>query len=494
VSPANNRPSLPGLVASVAIILLPVLACCQANPEPSADMQVTTSCSWTADGEGTHNRFGYAVGAAGDVDGDGYDDVIIGGDQYKEFTGRVYVYAGGSTGLSASPIFVATGEDVNNHFGYTVGAAGDVNGDGYDDVIAGAYHYANFRGRAYVYTGGSDGLAEPPSFVLTGDGPDDYFGRSVATAGDVDGDGYDDVIVGAQAYEESTGRAYVYAGGPAGLSASPIFVVTGEGPSSSFGQSVGTAGDVDGDGYDDVIVGAHGHDHGTGRIYVYAGDGSGLKARPIFVGTGKGRGDRYGFAVGAAGDVNGDGYSDVIVGAYGVGEGTGQVYVYAGGPEGLGARPAFTATGEVAGDSFGRSVGTAGDVNGDGYDDVIIGARNHDGNTGRVYLYAGGAGGLDAAPSLIFDGKEPNSWYGHAVGMAGDVDGDGHMEVLVGAYGYGEWTGRAYVPCTLGDADGAAATEDDYAYIDDREYGLVILLFFPYGTYLPSALRNDQQP
>jgi hypothetical protein len=386
------------------------------------------------------------VGTAGDVDGDGYDDVIVGGDQYKEFTGRAYVYAGGPSGLSARPIFVATGEDVNNHFGYAVGTAGDVNGDGYDDLIVGAYHHANFRGRAYIYTGESDGLAEPASIVLAGEGPDDYFGRSVATAGDVNGDGFDDVIVGAQAYDESTGRAYVYAGGPSGLSAKPVFVITGEGPSSSFGQSVATAGDVDGDGYDDIIVGAHGYDHGTGRIYVYGGDGGALKASPIFVVTGKGRGERYGFATGTAGDVNGDGYSDVIVGAYGAREGRGQVYVYSGGPQGLGIRPAFTTTGEVAGDWFGRSVGMAGDVNGDGYDDVIVGAPNHDHNRGRVYLYAGGPGGLNAAPLLTLDGTDPNSWYGHAVGLAGDVDGDSLGEVIIGAYGHGDWTGSACVP------------------------------------------------
>ena len=445
----RNSPSLPRLLVSVALIFLPLLTCCQTNQESNVDVPVNAPCSWMAGGEGTHHRFGYAVGTAGDVNGDGYDDVIVGGDQYKEFTGRVYVYLGSYSGLGDSPTFVATGEDVNNHYGYAVGTAGDINGDGYDDVIVGAYHHANFQGRAYVYIGSSDGLVEPASFVLDGEGPGDYFGRSVATAGDVNGDGYDDAIVGAQAYDRSTGRAYLYAGGPTGLSASPAFVVTGQGPSDSFGQSVGSARDVDGDGYDDVIVGAHSFDNGTGRIYVYAGDSSGLKANPIFVATGRGRGDRYGFSVGAAGDANGDGYSDIIVGAHGVGDGIGSVYVYAGGPEGLGARPIFTATGEVAGDWFGHSVGTAGDVDGDGYDEIVVGARNHDGNTGRVYLYAGGALGLDATPLFIFDGRELNSWFGHAVGTAGDIDGDGNAEVIVGAYGHGEWTGQAYVPCTV---------------------------------------------
>jgi hypothetical protein len=445
----KHRSLVPIILVSVALILLPLLSCRQVGQESSLDETAHARCSWLANGEGTHHRFGYAVGTAGDVNGDGYDDVIVGGDQYKEFTGRVYVYHGGARGLDGSPAFVGTGENVNNHYGYAVGTAGDINGDGFNDVIAGAYHHANFRGRAYLYLGSSDGLAEPASFVLDGEGPDNYFGRSVATAGDVNGDGYDDIIVGAQAYDRSTGRAYLYAGGPTGLSASPAAVLSGEGPSDSFGQSVGTAGDVNGDDYDDVIVGAHSVNNGTGRIYVYAGSGSGLKPIPSSVITGQGQGDRLGFSVGTAGDVNGDGYSDVIAGAYGVSEGKGSVYVYAGGPEGLDARPILTATGEVAGDWFGHSVGTAGDLDGDGYDEIVVGARNHDGNTGRVYLYAGSALGLDAAPLFIFDGQALNSWFGHSVGTAGDIDGDGHAEAIVGAYGHGEWTGRAYVPCTV---------------------------------------------
>jgi hypothetical protein len=391
------------------------------------------------------------VDAAGDVDGDGYADVIIGGDRYKQFTGRAYVYAGSPTGLSTSPVFVATGESVNNHFGYSVAGAGDVDGDGYSEVIVGAYHQANFRGRVYVYTGGREGLTASPSLILSGEAPDHYFGRSVAMAGDVNGDGYSDVIVGAPVYDQSTGRAYVYAGGPAGLSADPVFVATGESRSDSFGLPVGTAGDVDGDGYDDIIAGAHGYDQGRGRIYVYAGGPNGLRDGPIWVATGDNPGDRFGFAAGTAGDMTGDGYAEIIVGAYGVSEGRGQIYIYAGGPTGLGAQPLLIATGEIAGDWFGRAVGTAGDVNGDGFDDAIAGAPNHEGNTGRVYVFAGSAHDLETRPILTFDGTARNSWYGYAVSTAGDVDGDGQAEVIIGAYGHHNWTGRAYVPCTPGD-------------------------------------------
>ena len=447
MSPGCGKKVRRRLVISEMCILGLVLVGCQTNREPGTAQPVTDTCSWTAGGEGVHNNFGLAVGTAGDVDGDGYADVIIGGDRYKQFTGRAYVYAGGPGGLDAGPVFVATGETVNNHFGYAAGTAGDVNGDGYDDVIVGAYHHANFQGRAYLYTGSSEGLAGAPHTILSGEGPDHYFGRSVATAGDVNGDGYHDVMVGAQAYDRNSGRVYLYGGGPAGLNTGPLAVVAGEGPSSSLGQSVGTAGDVNGDGLDDIVAGAHGYKQGTGRIYVYAGDGRGLRADPVLVVTGHAPGERFGFAVGTAGDVNGDGFSEVIAGAHGARGDRGQVYVYSGGPAGPDARPAFTATGEVTGDWFGRAVGTAGDVNGDGYDDVIVGAPNHNGNTGRVYVFAGSAAGLQAVPFLVFDGTEANGWYGHAVGTAGDVNGDGRAEMIAGAYGYNEWTGRAYVLC-----------------------------------------------
>jgi hypothetical protein len=429
----------------VALLLVFFVAACKDFDKPDTDYALASSAAWTASGEAKENRFGYAVRTAGDVNGDGYDDVIVGADRYKEFTGRAYVYPGGPSGLSASPVLTATGETVNNHFGYAVGAAGDVNGDGFDDVVIGAYHHGNFRGRVYVYAGRASGLRDIPLSVVSGEGPDGYFGRSVGTAGDVNGDGYDDVIVGAQAYDRSTGRVYVYAGGPEGLSADPIFVATGEGPADSFGQSVGAAGDVNGDGYDDIIIGAHGYESGMGRAYIYVGAPGGLDPNLFPTTTGEGVGDHFGYAVGPAGDVNGDGYDDVIIGAYGFNDDTGRAYVYAGGAEGLGITPIFMATGDTPGLWFGRSVWAAGDVNGDGYDDVIVGAQNYEDNTGRIHLYGGGSGGLGTEPLLVATGEVPNSWFGQAVGTAGDVNGDGYVDVIVGAYGFGEWTGRAYV-------------------------------------------------
>ena len=441
---------LPGWGMSVALPLVLFLIACHNFDTPATDGALASSAAWTATGEGKENRFGYAVSAAGDVNGDGYDDVIIGADRYKAFTGRAYVYAGGPQGLGASPVLTATGETVNNHFGYAVGAAGDVNSDGFGDVVIGAYHHSNFRGRVYVYAGGPGVLEESPLSVVAGEGPDSYFGRSVGAAGDVNGDGYEDVIVGAYAYDRGTGRAYVYAGGPGGLSPDPIFVATGEGPADSFGQPVGAAGDVNGDGQADIVIGAHGYDSGRGRVYVYMGAPGGLDPNLVLTLTGEEQGDRFGYAVGRAGDVNGDGYDDVIVGAYGFNNDAGRAYVYAGDAEGLGATPVFVATGDKPALWFGRSVAAAGDANGDGYGDVIVGAEGYEGNTGRIHVYGGGSSGMGAEPLLVATGEAPNSWFGHAVGTAGDVNGDGHDDLIIGAYGVGEWAGRAYVYLGIG--------------------------------------------
>jgi hypothetical protein len=347
--------------------------------------------------------------------------------------------------LDTSPDWMATGEGDNNHFGYSVDTAGDVNGDGYDDIIVGAYHYQEFTGRVYVYAGNAHGLSATPVFTITGDGPNIYFGRSVGAAGDVNGDGYDDVIVGAQAYDHWTGRAYVYAGSPSGLGATPIFTADGEGPSNSFGRSVGAAGDVNGDGYSDVVVGAPGYGDFEGRIYVYAGSADGLGAAPTFTATGEEANGRFGYSAGTAGDVNGDGYDDLIVGANGQSQNTGWVYAYAGSSTGLSATPIFTATGEGEYNHFGYSVSAAGDTNGDGYDDVIVGAYHYNDSTGRAYVYPGNANGLGITPIFSATGEGPASSFGRSVGTAGDVNGKGHAALVIGACGYENYTGRAYL-------------------------------------------------
>ena len=429
----------------VLVLTLALFLAHHRHPYSSTFAPLDASPDWITTGEGEASHFGYSVRTAGDVNGDGYADIVVGADRYKQWTGRIYVYLGNASGLSATPVFTATGEGGNNHFGYAVDTAGDVNGDGYDDLIVGAYHYKEFSGRVYVYAGNANGLGATPIFTVTGEGPGIYFGRSVGAAGDVNGDGYDDVIVGAQAYDRWTGRVHVYAGSPSGLGAAPIFTASGEGPSNSFGRCAGTAGDVNGDGYSDIFVGAHGYGDFQGRVYVYTGSAGGLGAAPAFMATGEEANGHLGYSAGTAGDVNGDGYDDLIVGADGQSRNTGRVYVYAGSASGLSAIPIFAATGEAERNHFGYSASTAGDTNGDGYDDVIVGAYQYNHATGRVYVYPGNADGLSITPIFFATGEGSATSFGRSVGTAGDVNGKGHADLVVGALGYDDYTGRAYV-------------------------------------------------
>src|SRR6185436_13962537 len=135
-------------------------------------------------GEAASSFFGYSVATAGDVNGDGYSDVVIGAYGNATSTGKAYLYLGGVSGLSAAASWTAVGEGVSNFFGYSVATAGDVNGDGRSDVVVGAYGNATSTGKAYLYLGGASGLASTASWTAAGEAASNFFGSSVATAGD----------------------------------------------------------------------------------------------------------------------------------------------------------------------------------------------------------------------------------------------------------------------------------------------------------------------
>jgi hypothetical protein len=412
-----------------------------------------TSPAWTAAGGQDGANFGYSVATAGDVNGDGYSDIIIGAYHYdngETDEGRAFVYLGSASGLTTSPAWTAEGDQFEALFGASVASAGDVNGDGYSDVIVGAELYDSGEtneGQAFVYLGSASGLAASPAWTAGSGQPGARFGASVATAGDVNGDGYADLIVGASEYsngQDVEGRAYVYLGSASGPSASPAWTAEGNQTWAYFGGSVASAGDVNGDGYADVIVGAHEYRNGQsgeGRAFVYLGSASGLGVVAAWTAESDQVGAFFGKSVAAAGDVNGDGYGDVIVGAYSYDYGQsdeGRAFVYHGSATGLGVSPAWTAEVNVASASFGWSVGTAGDVDGDGYADVIIGAYAFNDGTqtaeGRAFIYGGSASGLGGSPALTVEGGQTGAFLGHSVGTAGDVNGDGYADVIVGAY------------------------------------------------------------
>lgn len=405
--------------------------------------------------------FGTSVASAGDINGDGYSDVIIGAflfDDENINEGRAFVYYGSATGLSVIP--GSTPDDANqgsSGFGFSVACAGDVNGDGYSDVIIGAYLYNdnfNQEGKAFVYYGSAVGLSTTPDST-----PDDadqltaHFGDNVSSAGDVNGDGYSDVIITADEYDDGVngneGRAFVYHGSPDGLSYSPINTPDdADQLDAQFGVSVASAGDVNGDGYSDVIIGAWVYDDAgntnEGRAYVYHGSASGLSATPNWIGDDADQANAlFGETVASAGDVNGDGYSDVIIGADNYDDGPnsneGRAFVYHGSASGLSAAPDWVGDdADQANAFFGVSLNSAGDVNGDGYGDVIVGAigMTDGGNPseGKAYVYHGSASGLSTSPnSTPDDADQANAWFGWSVASAGDVNGDGYSDVIIGA-------------------------------------------------------------
>ena len=438
---------------------------------------LSTAPAWIETSGDAGVVLGWSVATAGDVNGDGYDDVIVGVPRYdndQPEEGIAFLYAGGPDGPSANPAWTVRSNQAYAWFGTTVGSAGDVNGDGYDDVIVGASRYdaeARDEGAAFVYQGGPTGVVTTTAWLAhPTDQPDARFGIAVSTAGDVNGDGFSDVLITANGYdaeEPNEGAAFVYHGGPTGLASEPAWAVHPTDQAyANFGRSAATAGDVNRDGYSDVVVGApwydtDGTDEGRdrGAAFLYLGSAGGLSAEADWATTGESRETKLGIAISTAGDVNRDGYSDVIVGAYQYTQilhvtpwREGAAFTWYGGPAGLADSTAdWVATSGQKEAKFGLAVSTAGDVNGDGYADVVVGAPNYaDGQPqeGATFVYWGGPTELDADPNWSVEGNQKGAGYGFSVSAAGDVNGDGYGDLIVGAPTYNSTEldeGAAYV-------------------------------------------------
>ena len=476
-------------------------------PEFSVSLAEFTNGSdgFVINGIAANDRSGRAVSGAGDINGDGIDDLAItalyADPNGVENAGETYIIFGGELGdrldledLDGSNGFTINGIAAEDISGFSVSSAGDINGDGIDDLILGAINASpNAIARAgvsYVVFGNSEFTADfdlstlngSNGFAINGIAERDYSGFSVSDLGDINGDGIDDLIIGALSADVNrnlnAGQNYVVFGSDeefdatielSALDGSNGFKIDGIDSFDFSGVFVSGAGDVNGDGIDDLIIGASGGDGGgdnSGESYLVFGSSEGFDATidPTtldgnngFIINGAQTGDFAGI-VGGAGDVNGDGLDDLIIGGFRAevdGKASaGETFIVFGSAEEFSSSldlstvdgsNGFSVKGINPGDQSGFSVSSAGDVNGDGFDDLIIGAPYADPNgnadAGETYLLFGRANftatidlsNLDGENGLVLNGIDAFDLAGFAVSDAGDVNGDGLDDLIIGA-------------------------------------------------------------
>ena len=494
-----------------------------APPVPAIALSAIQMDGFVINGADAIDRSGLWVSGTGDVNGDGLDDIIIGAFQAEpdatgiatdDDRGVSYVVFGKTAGdaIELSDIadnegFVINGVAAGDISGRSVSGAGDVNGDGLDDILIGAReagpNNVTSSGASYVVFGKSDGSVVELSdiddandnngFVINGADMNDRSSFTLSGGGDINGDGLDDIIIGASEAEpdgvdtaDNRGASYVVFGKSDGaiVELSEIddgndnngFVINGATMGDQSGFPVSVVGDVNGDGLDDILIGAYraesvsATDDDRGASYVVFGksDGTIVELSEIagtdnndgFVLNGANTGDQSGISVSGAGDVNGDGLDDILIGAF-TADGTGVMnsgasYVVFGKTSGgivelstiddANNNDGFVINGVTEGDASGISVSGAGDINGDGLDDILIGARqaspNNVSNSGASYLVFGKVNGSvvelsdvanEGLGGFVINGASADDLSGISVSGAGDVNGDGFDDLLIGA-------------------------------------------------------------
>ncbi len=513
------------------------------------------------DGEAPKDRLGRWVSSAGDINGDGIDDLIIGApdaDNNGSYSGSSYVVFGSKEGfnstfdlasLDGSNGFRLDGQTAYDNSGGFVSSAGDINGDGIDDLIIGTFDRStngSYSGSSYVVFGSIDSfnstfdlssLNGSNGFRLDSQVSDNgFFRRPVSSAGDINGDGIDDLIIGeveASNNYSYSGSSYVVFGSTesfnstfdlSSVDGSNGFRLDGEAAYDLSSWSVSSAGDINGDGIDDLIIGAPAADNKgnySGSSYVVFGskegfnstfDLSSLDGTNGFRIDGEDTYDYSSISLSSAGDINGDGIDDLIIGAVDAGDNSnlaGLSHVVFGSTESfnstfdlssLDGSNGFRINGEAANDYSGWSVSSAGDINDDGIDDLIIGAPdadNSDTDSGSSYVVFGSTDGfnstfdlssLDGTNGFRIDGQAAYDSSGWSVSGAGDINGDGIDDLVIGAFNAshnGTDSGSSYV------VFGHASNQDPVANDDNFTANQDTALTIPVAELLANDSDSD---
>ncbi len=385
---------------------------------------------------GTANQlFGESVINAGDVNKDGYDDILVSAPGYDTNKGRCYLYYGGAA-MDNVADKVFTGGNTGDYFGCSI-SAGDFNNDGYSDLLIGADN-KNLTGAAYLYLGGND-MDVISDVVFTGENSSDKFGYSVALTGDLNGDGYNDLIISApnvvinvNTYDINTGICYVFYGGTELNNIADVELSGNYSGIYLFGYNVAPAGDVNNDGFADVIISEELAIMSENCAVFYGGSNMDNIVDYEFRGT---ESEGFGSSLSCLGDINNDGNKDIVIGASDFNFAKGLICAFYGDSGVDGVRDLIVEGAEKF-SLFGKAVNTNCDINNDGYDDIIVGAKSDSTFSsfnvkGACYVYYGGIE-ITSIPALSFKDNLLNTCFGCSV-VGVDLNNDGYGEVVVGA-------------------------------------------------------------
>ena len=398
-------------------------------------------------------KYSKSLSGAGDVNQDGYEDIAVGAyiyDNGQSNEGRLYLYYGSSTGVIKTAAWTFECDQASAQLGFDLKAGKDINNDGYPDLIASANLFDNGQtdeGKVYMFLGSATGFSSTPTWTYESNNATATLGNSIDFAGDVNNDGYEDVIVGAMNYDMAVneGKVFVFYGNASGLPATPNWEKFGFASSRFMGTLVSAAGDVNNDGFDDVAI-VEKISTATHRIYLFNGSAAGLSAtytwnkdvpqKPFDI---------------ESGDLNNDGYTDLLIGC--PDDLKGSVFCYNGTATGISTVLSWKKTGSLTSSKFGYSIEIT-DLTNDGYNDLAVNdvilkhedvffPAIHD----CVHVYSGNASGIDTVHYYTLEHTHYSYTFGYSISFA-DHNGDGYKDIVVGnpeSITYPGWDGMVYV-------------------------------------------------